>query len=1453
MLMLWGLFQLPKVQTFAAKELSNYYAKKLNTVIRIESLQLSFFDELNLKELYIEDRRGDTLAYLNNLLVGMELFNWEKKSIIAKLHLVKPQLNFSRASDSTQFNYQFLFDYFGKKEEDSSSTQWTFQLSKLKLTHAEFHFHDYKQADTSRNINYSHLDLSQLNLTASKLIFKENKLQTQIDSLSAIEENGFELMRLSTNLTISAADMIFKELLIETPGSQVQVDLSFSAKSFKAYTNFNEQVELSARFTNSKVHIDDIAFFAPNLEGINDQVYLDGKLNGTVSNLSGTDIELRLNQSTYLKGDFDLRGLPDVEKTFVHFNLEQLNTNAASLRKLPYPPFKENRQLKLSSSFDSLGTINFKGSFTGFYNDFVAYGEFSTDLGLVKTDLSLKQSTGGRISYKGNLSTLGFNIGRFFEIKDLTTIALDIELDGSGYSVKTLNATAKGKINELKFRNYRYKNIQMNGSFSEETFDGKVKSTDHKLDFLFAGTIDFNKTTPIYNFNLALNNINLGQLNLFNAEDTLTSLRLNANFNLKGKSIDDILGTVQIDSLYYQDSNQKYEVESLELTAVNTTDNRMIRLNSSLLDASVKGQFKIKSIAHDFKNYLNSYVSHENESVKQAEIQDFNFYVNFKNSKPLFNVLFEPFEIDSGAALVGSFDNSSSLTSLSFEGSKLRYGDSYLYDFDFLLIGVEEKIEANLTANNLKLLGINSLDTFQLLTSLQHGYNETSVRWNALNKKPNKTELQIANQMTSFNKMEACFNDSYLTINDSIWLVSKQGRLLIDSTSIQFDDFKIYNTSQELALRGGISTDKYDTLRLDLAQIDLAFISSILPESSVQLEGIANGEVQLQDVYDQLSLSSDLLLDNLVANTVKIGKAKLKSVWNSELKAFLVNADIGSDNDKKLELKGKVYPLKEENSLDLSLQFTEFPILLMAPYVKDYLSELEGNLSGAIKITGESKKPILEGLLQLQNASFLVNYLNTSYTINEEIIVEPDYIGFDLIKIVDLNGQYAIATGTIFHTNYSAFNFDIGLDFDNFLALNTNSLDNDLYYGKAITSGAANISGYADQVIFELDLVAEKGTDFKIPLEEGVDVSSSTFLVFTNSPNFDKKKFEVVDLSGIQLNFDLRINQEAKVQIIFDEQIGDIIEAQGEGSLNMEINTLGNFNIYGQYVVEKGDYLFTLQNVVNKRFDLSKGSRIMWDGNPYDAQIDMKAIYSLRAPLYDLFPEDTNSGYRRRIPVELELQMTEKLLSPDIGFDIKLPTADEETKRKLESILYANNNDVNRQEMNQQVFGLLVLNRFMPSSYGTGTAAEYDRGAPGINNGYEFLSNQLSNWFSRISDDFDVGLNYRPANELNSEEVDISLSTEILNDRLILDGNVGYTGNANQYNPNQNSNFIGEFTAEYKLSRDGRFRVKGFNRSTNNSLLQFNSPYTQGIGLFYREEFDTFGDLFRKYFHANEK
>lgn len=1440
------LIQIASVQTYICQKIGNYLGEELETHIEIKGVKIDFFNSLVLKDLLVEDQQGDTLFYFNKLSVGLRYINRDfNKFGFSKLELEKGYFNWY-SLDSTRTNLSFLLP----ESQDSGSALSFLKIAKLKLKDLRFSYHNYEVPDSGIGVNYDHLDISQLNLQGKQLLIKDTTTSIKINSLSLFEDNGFELQDLRTLFSVSPSQMAFKKLKVETERTDLEADFTMNYESFADFSNFIENVDLESDFCDALVSLKDLSYFVPDLDGLEQQVYLNGKVRGTVDNLSGREVRLFVNRETFIEGSFDLRGLPNFEDTYMYLDLKELKTNAKGLRSLPYPPFKEQNQLSVPQNIDQLGDMIFSGEFTGFYNDFVAYGLFKTRLGNVRTDLSLKENENSKFAYKGEIKSQDFQVGEFIDFQNLSSLGFDLKLSGTGINVNEIEASANGMIKHLTLNNYRYEDVKVDGTFTRQKFTGNLALNDENIAFDFKGIIDASRKKPLSKFDFQLYRCELAKLNLFQKSDTATQIKLNAHFDLEGSTIDDIAGYARITEIAYADSKLSTAIDSIQLNAEGTTKNRKLQLRSDLIDGEIAGSFIIEKIPETMLHYFEDYIPDAGSSEGFREKQDFNFNIRLKDVSPLTAVFIPDLKIDSNTQLSGQINTETHASKFKLLTSGIEYGGLRFVNPQLDLKSRIKNIGVNLKLDE---LAINQLilKNFDFNSNLEEGIANSQFSWSGTTSRSDSGLIKLETQFFSSQHTKTSILDSYFLLNDSVWTFSDSNFIEVNQKAITIDRFAMSMASQSLEVQGKISEEETDTMYFQLREIDLAYISKLVPDDLLQLEGVANGNASIQDVYNNFSLISDLSLSGLSINGTEVGVAFLKSTWNRPEQALLVKANLGAVDSRILSLNGKVYPLREENSLDLKLKLNELPIIMFKPYLTDVLSDLEGNIEGTIKIDGESDHPLLDGDLIINQAKFRIDYLNTSYQFSDKVFIRPDYIGFNLITIKDERGNTAVGTGTIFHDNYSDFNLDVGLELDNFLALNTNSTQNDLYYGTAIVSGDANISGYADQTIFEIKVKTEKGTDFSIPLTDGVDVSESDFLEFTNSPKKEEEK-EEVDLTGIQLNFDLDIRPDAKVQIIFDEQVGDVIKGQGEGKLKLEINTIGNFNIYGQYIVQEGDYLFTLQNVINKKFKIAPGSRISWDGDPYRANIDIRAIYNLRASLFDIMPEDTTSNVRRRVPVELELQMTNQLLAPDINFDIRLPSSSDVVKQRLESILYVNRNDVNQQEMNQQVFGLLVLNRFLPPTSGVATDTKYDRGTPGVNNGYEFLSNQLSNWLSKMSDQFDIGVNYRPGDEITNDELDLSLSTEVFNDRLVLDGNLGYVSN-NSNQETQNTSFIGEFSAEYKLSRDGRFRVRGFNRSTNNNLLQNNSPYTQGVGFFYREEFDTFNELWRRYFHESSK
>jgi hypothetical protein len=1442
---LWTLLQLGAVQTFVAKKATNFLSEELQTRVEISRVKFRLLKTLQFEGIYLEDLENDTLLSIRSLEVDLLSISFSEGDFALSAKIDEPTFNLHRHSGDSLFNYQFLIDYF-KSDREKPSTDFSIRSNFLEINNGRFSYHDYNIPDTLRRMNYDHIEVDALMLDAKDIFWAGKRVKADIDELSLNSRDDFKLKNFQAVVDISPEQMIYNDLVIRTRYTDLNADLTFTTNDYTSYKNFIDEVLIAFDFRESILDLSDLAYFVPSMTQERHQLSLDGEVKGTVGNLKSDKFSLTLNQDSYVIGEFDIRGLPDLDETFIFFDASELKLNARALKNLPTRSFNAKADVNVPASFERFGEVFFKGNFTGYLNDFVAYGSFSTALGDFDTDISLSQDE-ENYYYDGSLSAVKFDLAGLLQKENFGYTSFNLDIDGQGVELNEIEAVAIGKINSLYYNDYEYNEIKLNGAFSSKKFKGDLSIRDENLSLDFKGSINADSSILLSKFKLDLIQANLSQLKLFNEKDSLTTLSFNANFDLVGSKIDDFSGTAILDSIDYQDADYSYQGSNIKLSAKNQGEQKQLELKSSFLDANLKGNYYLNDLANFLKAELLSEIPYQTYEGEIPKKQVFEYQLDFKKFGPISKIFLPKFQIDSASSISGYFNDTSAVSRFEMSSPFLAYDRWKLSEMDLTIQFDQQGISTKLTSDQFELARNLRMNDFKSSSHLQSGKTKLSVFWEGINEKNEHGQLQIDAKIDSLDGLEASFYDSYFYLNDSLWSFNNSNKVYWQGKNVNFDSLMLGNANQEVLLDGRLSENSSDSLRMDLKDFNLRYISTFIDSEDLEMEGRINGMAVLKEPYDQRVITSDLLISQIVVNNLNIKEAALQSYWLKDSSGIAINAYIGARNKPLVAVKGAIDPRSNTDNLDLLLSFDGFPIMITEPFIDHILSDLEGELSGDVEVKGMIRKPLLRGNLNLNDAFMHVNYLNTDYRVDHDILIRPDFIGFDLMKIIDENGNTAVATGTIFHQNYSRFNLDVGIETEDFLALNTTESDNELFYGKGIASGWTNISGYADQLIFEMNLTAKDGTDFNIPLKDDVSLSENDFLVFTNSPQYDEDSTIKVDLSGIQLNFDLKIEPEAKVTIIFDPSIGDVITARGEGSMKLEINTLGNFNMFGQYELTQGNYLFTLRNIVNKRFQLSPGSKMMWDGDPYQARLDIEAIYNLRASLYELMPEDSTGRYRRRVPVELILDLGGYLLNPEINFDIKIPDADEFVQNRLQSVLYVNESNVNEQELNQQVFGLLVLNRFMPPSSGSNQSTA-SRGAPGMNNAYELLSNQLSSWLSSVSNDFDVGVSYRPADEVSQEEIDVSLSTEILNDRLILDGNFGYIADNENVSSERASNFIGEFMVEYKLKRDGRLRVRGFNRSNNDDLLQLNSPYTQGVGIFYREDFNKFSEIWRKYF-----
>jgi hypothetical protein len=461
-----------------------------------------------------------------------------------------------------------------------------------------------------------------------------------------------------------------------------------------------------------------------------------------------------------------------------------------------------------------------------------------------------------------------------------------------------------------------------------------------------------------------------------------------------------------------------------------------------------------------------------------------------------------------------------------------------------------------------------------------------------------------------------------------------------------------------------------------------------------------------------------------------------------------------------------------------------------------------------------------------------IDYIKTNYSFADEIEFTEKAINFTDITIYDSLGNTGLINGSIDHNYLSDFKLNLNILANNLICLNTNKYQNEVFYGDAFASGSVDITGPFDKIALKVKATTRRGTDVYIPLGSSSDIAQQDYITFYDPQLAESDlpvPLPVKTDSGLDVLLDLDVTNDAEIQLFLPDQMGDI-NSRGNGKVKIGVSPKGTFSINGEYNITNGNFLFQIQNFIRKRFDILEGGRITFSGDPYNADLNIRGLYKLKTTVSGLSTTLDALYSGERVNVDCIIGLRGRLANPDINFSIRFPNLEPEARYNIYSVLDTNDQGV----MNQQMISLLILGSF-----------SYTGGAGNIGaSSFNLISNQLSNWLSQISRDFDVGINYIPGDEINQDEIAVALSTQLFNDRLLVDGNVGVGGQNSQTSSQNASNIVGDVNIEYKLRPDGRIRLRAFNRSNNIYTFENIAPYTQGVGIFYRKEFNSFGELF---------
>jgi hypothetical protein len=1441
------------VQNYLAQKAAGYLSEKLKTEVSVGAVDITFFLDISLHNLTVKDKHGNPIIDAGDMTIDLEDIYFKKNLInINNISISDASICLKKYKNEKELNFQFIIDEFASKDTTNidSSKAWFFRIGGLNLTNDHFVYQDENQKPLPKGLDFSHLDMDKLNLKVSNINLIGDTLFTAIDKLSFNDKSGFSIKEFSSIVLLSSNGIEARWVRLKTPGSHLAMNIDLQTKDYSDFSDFMAKVKLDISLKPSIIDIADLAYFATDLWGMNNKVAVAGEFKGKISKLKGKNVYLKYGYQTTFFGDLSVTGLPDINETFIKLKVIRFTTSPLDLASFKLPSETGIKYLTIPDELIRMGSVRFSGQFTGFYYDFVANGDFKTDVGSVFTDLSLrKNKTSGAFEYNGNVNSSGFNIGRILGIEDqLGSISMNADLKGSGLNPDNASLDIKGTIYSVDFRNYHYNNIRLTGTFDKKKFIGNADIHDENIQLDVNGMADFSSELPVFNLHANIDRLRLSKLNFLKIEgDSLSYIATTLDMNYSGNNIDNIQGSIVAENTSYFYKRKKYELDKFEfINTAQANGDKTLVLNSDYADAEFKGNFRFKDMYKSFLKFTNDYLPSFSPGITEKfdsiPEENFTYKITVKNVQPLCELFLPELKIAKNTMIKGSYNTLKSILEINLTSAGVGYEDKMLKDF--FLSGKTEnsRINLNIGCEHIMISDSSGFDNVVLKTITQHD----SI-WYSLNWKNNNDFIKNSGDIigfTNFNehpRIETKLLQANITINDSVWQINPENYIVIDSSSITVTDFVIGTKYQQLKLNGTISDNPNDIFIVTFKDVNISdFDALVRSNNDVDFDGLINGNVHLSNIYKSPVIVADIVASEFYINKDWIGKAQIVSTWDNSQKAlqlkvdFIYEGTVGSNIP--VSLSGYYYPEREKDNFDIDIDLKNFKLRLLERYISAISSNFKGYATGKLKLKGTPVSPDLSGMLYLMVKGFRVDYLNTNYSFTDSVEVTKNSFIFDKMVIYDSRGDTAIFDGKIIHERFYDFFLDFTIKPYNFECLNTNSSQNSLFYGKAYATGIFKVYGNVNNITMDISAKTEKGTQFNIPISDGYEITQSDFITFESKYSDIGKKIKAdAGGAGISLNFDLDVTNNAAIQIIFDSKIGDVIKARGSGNIIMKYNTLGDFNMYGGYTIDEGDYLFTLKNVINKKFLIRKGSTIKFDGDPYDADADILAVYPVKTALYDLVM-DSSEVYKKRINVECLLTMKDNLMNPTLTFDINLPNSDETTKTLVKGLI---NND---QEMNRQIFSLLVLNRFMPLE-------TYQLSGGFSSTSTELLSNQLSNWLSQISKDFDVNVNYRPGTQMTNEEVEVALSTQLFNDRLSIDGNVGVSGGQ----ANKSSNIVGDVNVDYKITDDGRLRVKGFNRSNTVDMLNTNSPYTQGLGILYRRDFDVLKELFLKKKKAEKK
>ena len=1429
------VFSIPSVQTRLGTYATNSINETYGTAIKIEKVGLQFNGDVELKNILIKDHHDAVLISASEL----------NTSILSFVKLAESKLTFGAIDLYGLFfhikNYKGEVDsnldvFVAKFDQENP----TLKTNKFLLSSSQVRIHNSKFLLTNENVNNPKvLDFHSLNISASDFSILGADVKAAINNLSFKDSRGAQIQNLQTDFSYSLTQMTFEQLEIISEGSSLfgQLQFDYDRKDFK---NFLEKVKISGFFKNSTLDLEALNVFY-NEFGPNQKADLNTVFSGTLNNLLLEKIDLITTENTSVIGRIQFKNL--FKNTLEGFEMlgdfRQIASTYPDLKALFPRVLGNNLPADLASlqRFDMRGTAEVSNKTVNTVMD------IQTDIGNLIVDLNLDQVDAiEKTSYIGQIQFKDFDLGYLMGEPKIGLVTSSLSVEGRGFNKETINSNITGTFDSFVFQDYVYTNLEVSGMVKNKIFNGQLEIDDQNMKFDFEGLIDFSKQENMYDFSAVIEYANLNALN-FVQRDSLSILNGQMTVDMKGTTIDDVYGVIKFKNALYQNQNDSYAFKDFEITSEFTSNNqRTIKVNSpEIVQGNLKGKFAIKELPNLLRNALGDIYT-KFKPYKVNEGQYFNF--NFKIYNKIVEIFSPELKLGSNTFLRGRVESNPKNFNLTFRSPNIRLQDFFVRKIEVQLINdnplfnsyieVDSLSTPYYNASDFSLINVTLNDTLYVKSEFRGGKNTQDA-----------FDLNLYYTIDENNKSVVGLKKSNANFKNTPWLLNrdqdKQNKIIFDRSfeEVIIDNINMSYANEDILLNGAIQGSQDKKINLDFTNVDLAKVTPSI--QNLSLGGNLNGQLNITQLESVYLPKSSLIIDDFSVNEFNLGSFKADIQGNQSLTNYDVNVSLKEGDLESLSVVGSLDVSGENSELNLDINFNKFILNPLDPFGAGVITEIRGDVSGAANVSGRLEKPQIEGFLNLNNGGLAIPYLNVDYEFlnNTTIKLEQQSFIFEKASMVDIDYRsQAFLNGSISHNNFSNWALDLQIDSDRLLVLNTSLEEESIYYGTAFVDGSIDISGPTDQLFMEANVTTSKGTIFKIPLSDNEILGENSYIHFLSpeeKSSLDTGQNIVLDdISGVEMEFNMDITDNAEIEIVLDKKTGSSIMGRGNGSMLAQINTKGKFQMFGDFIVLSGIYNFSFGQFIQKKFKVIKDGTLAWNGNPLSAEINIKALYDgISANPSTLLDNPINQS----IPTEVEVHLTGELEKPDLDFNIRFPNINSTLNSELADRL----RDQDRREF--QALSLLATGSFR-SELTLDSQDAFGLVSDGVTN---MLNDLFSDDDNKVKLGIDVDIGETTPEYETDSRVGVTLSTK-LSDNVLINGKVGVpVGGVSE------TTVAGDFEVEVILNEDRTLSLKFFNRE--NSIQNFGEQigYTQGVGVSYNIEFDNLRELFEELFKNKNK